>query len=204
MATAHITNDVVFLFQADNTVIKLCAPRRCIRPCIQANGFFQTGRDCRCADWMCRISIPVENSAPFVGTFEHLRHFFAHKRGPNREISRRYAFGGAHHIGFDAPMATARPTACSTKTTDNLVSDHQNAMAVTYIPDQRHEGFMRNDDPAGPKDRLHNEGRNIFGALKLDLVFHCLGNDLGQAGRIGFIERVSIRVRRGHMVAASQ
>ena len=153
---------------------------------------------------MCRIRIPVENGAPFIGTFEDLRHLIADKRSPDREISRRYAFGGAHHIGFDAPMATARPAARSTKTADDLVSDHQNAMAITYVPDQRHEGFMRNDDPAGPKDRLHNEGRNIFGALKLDLVFHRLGNNLSQAGWIGFIEWVSICVRRGHMMAPSQ
>ncbi len=77
-------------------------------------------------------------------------------------------------------------------------------MPVADLADRRHEAGMRRDHPAGAENRLHDEGGDGAGALKVDFI-HKRGDTFGgQRLGVGFAERVAIGVRRRNVETAGQ
>ena len=77
-------------------------------------------------------------------------------------------------------------------------------MAITDLAHQRHKGRVGHNYTACAKDRLHDQGGDVFRALESDFILKHGCDVLRQFRRVRFIERIAIGIGRGQVVAAGQ
>ena len=101
-------------------------------------------------------------------------------------------------------MTGAGPGSRAAECRDHLVGDEKDPVPVADVPHHRHEALMRGHDAAGTEDGFHDEGSDGARPLERDLVLERRRAKTGQPLRIGFVERIAVRVRCRDVMAAGQ
>ena len=139
-----------------------------------------------------------------IAGLENLSHGFGGHTGTEWEVAGGDALGQRHHIWLNALMTRARPVTDSTKSRDQLISIHQEAVARTDIAHQPHGGHVGHDAPSCALNRHHNESCDGVRALKHNLIDYGLRAELRQLGWVDLVERIAIGIGRSDVETARQ
>ncbi len=133
------------------------------------------------------------------GVLQHVPDLVRNHRARDGEVGAGDALGQGHDVGLQLVEPGGEPRAGAAEPGDHLVGDEEYVVLGENGLDLLEIALGRQEDAAGPHDRLGDEGGDGVGALSLDHLLEVADHAVGESDLVLARLGVTIEMRAGRV-----